>query len=28
MSGIRGMRRWQVREFGSGLLTALEQPAA
>lgn len=28
MSEIRELRRWQLREFGSGFLTALEQPAA
>jgi len=28
LSEIREFRRWQLREFGSGLLTALEQPAA
>jgi ribonuclease D len=28
MSGIRELRRWQLREIGSGLLAALQQPAA
>jgi ribonuclease D len=28
MSEIRELRRWQVREIGSGLLSALQQPAA
>ena len=28
MSEIRGLRRWQLREFGSGLLGSLQQPAA
>jgi ribonuclease D len=28
MSAIRELRRWQLREFGSGLLAALQQPAA
>jgi ribonuclease D len=27
MSEIQELRRWQLREFGSGLLTALQQPA-
>jgi ribonuclease D len=28
MSEIRGLRRWQLREIGSGLLGTLQQPAA
>lgn len=28
MSEIRELRRWQLREIGSGLLTTLQQPAA
>jgi len=28
MSAIRELRRWQIREFGSELLAALQQPAA
>jgi ribonuclease D len=28
MSEIRELRRWQLREFGSSLLAALQQPAA
>jgi ribonuclease D len=28
MSAIRELRRWQIREFGSDLLAALQQPAA
>jgi ribonuclease D len=28
MSEIRELRRWQLREIGGGLLTALQQPAA
>jgi ribonuclease D len=28
MSGIRELRRWQLREIGSSLLAALQQPAA
>jgi ribonuclease D len=28
MAQIRELRRWQLREFGGGFLTALEQPAA
>jgi ribonuclease D len=28
MSHIRELRRWQLREFGSGLLAALQKPAA
>jgi hypothetical protein len=28
MADIRGLRRWQLREIGGGLLSALQQPAA
>jgi ribonuclease D len=28
LAGVPGLRRWQLREFGAGLLTAVKRPAA